>query len=149
MRFWHNEKIWSNFGRVSAILSFLLALITIYHFLLSSPKLYVTVFPHSFRLPPEIEEDLKGTIAFQKLLRYKGYISIGLKARPSGDAENVVIDLPYEGIAQIYDGRDNIRVIKFRQSINVGTVRANTITAISIWTTQNPSKKEEGEIQVT
>lgn len=149
MRFWHNEKFWSNFGKVSAIVSFLLALITAYQFLMSGPKLYATVFSHSYRLPPKLEEDLKRPKAFQELLRYSGYIIIALKARPSGEAENVVIDLPYEGIAEIYDGRENRSVIEFKQSINVGTVRANTIALIYIWTTENPSEKKEDEIRVT
>ena len=149
MRFWHNEKFWSNFGRVSAIVSFLMMVIAAYQFLMSGPKLYVTVFSHRYKLAPKLEEDLKRAKGFQELRTYSGYIIFALKTRPSGGAENVVIDLPYEGIAQIYDGHSNISVIEFDQSINVGTVRAKTIALISIWTTENPTGSKEKEIQVT
>jgi hypothetical protein len=106
-------------------------------------------FSHSYRLPPKLEEDLKRPKVFQELHRYSGYIIFGLKTRPSGEAENVVIDLPYEGIAEIYDGREYRSTIVFKRSINVGTVRADSIAVIYIWTPEDPNEKKEDEIRVT
>jgi len=80
---------------------------------------------------------------------YRGIVFLELKNSGGITANNVNVDIPEEGLAQVTlpDGTETTN--QFQNTINIGNLRAGTTAKATVWTTSELSRYSLDEINVT
>ena len=117
---------WATFGKISAIVILLctvaVTVIAIYTFASGKPVLEVVVSSSVFRTPPEVKSEGKSSYR-EWSDGFYGYFVIIVSNKGEAQADNVVIDFPYSGVAELLSEDENRVELAFRDSIKLGSIR--------------------------
>ena len=143
---------WATFGKVSAVIILLCTVIAavtgVYSLLAGKADIKVTVSSSVFRYPPNLEmkDDVKTSPTYD---RFVGYFKFEISNEGGAQADNVVLDLPYFGVAEIRSEDEAMAQRKFATSIPIGSIRPHKRKTVYVWTTDAPASYKEKYISVT
>jgi hypothetical protein len=166
------QSAWALVGKIAVLLAVVTGAVGLYDRFSRGAHLDVHVFAASYRYPPNIppartkgesngaspnpgetgaRSDLSRMDTFEELLgRYQGFIEFDIDNSGGTRADDVVVDLPYSGVAEIQLNGSEIQQLKFDRSIRVGAIPPTDSATVYAWTTGlEPAEFEEKEIRVT
>jgi hypothetical protein len=134
------DKVWANIGKLSAVVSLLIALITLFGFL-NPDKAKIEARCQFYEIPKRAEtslvnpNDSVNPLYKDLLSEYKNDFVLRCVISNSGkqEASDVVLDLPYEPtFAKL--GEKSLTLAKMPgKSINIGILRPKTNVNLSVW----------------
>ena len=148
------EKGWATFGKISAVVilvcTILGTLFAIYSYFAAKPDLEVYVSSGKFRLPPILqkEDDQTPTKEFFSE-SYDGYFEVIVKNEGGVQADNVVFDFPYEGVAKVIHEDGDKSEYKFNGKVTIGSIRPKKVAVIFLWTKSDPQSYKGEDIGIT
>jgi hypothetical protein len=88
--------------------------------------------------------------SFDKSLNpYNGIIYFQIENTGDKVAEDVVISLPFEGIAYVAPEGKDLRAVEVKRDVKVGNIRQKEIARVYVWSTEQPSLKHEESIRLS
>ncbi len=78
-----------------------------------------------------------------------GFLTIVIENEGDAEAENVVVDLPLEGFAELTIAEGRTSITAFENSIAIGSIRGKTTATLRAWTRSKLPSYRQDDIQVT
>jgi hypothetical protein len=118
-------------------------------------SLVVKISSAYFQAPPMIPDDghertlQERARDSQSEYRYSGYFDFEIENVGAEQVEEVLLTLPYVGVARIRSEGKPTQEILFGSSISLGSLAPSRKVSIDAWTTEFPSSSRNKEIRVT
>jgi hypothetical protein len=125
-------------------------LIAFYLYTIAAPKavLEVVVSSSVFWAPPELKAEGKSAESRWQD-KFDKFFIVTISNNGAAQADNVIVDLPNSGVAEVRSQDEKTVQLAFRDSITLGSIRPNKSKTVYAWTSQYPFSFEKKNIGVT